>query len=176
AAFVLDQLADIEAADGAPSVQGRRAEAKTIRERLVEVLSEMRTSNPKLERNWWFLVTLAEAHFGLGVYGGGHYGEAGRLLNQAKGLGNIPDWEFRSTARQLATLCQLQHPGTSSPDDPAAKAASDVLEAFLGSAAARESAFLGKVGLALSGGGFRASLFHIGVLAKLAEMDVLRRV
>ena len=34
----------------------------------------------------------------------------------------------------------------------------------------------GKVGLALSGGGFRASLFHIGVLAKLAELDVLRHV
>jgi predicted acylesterase/phospholipase RssA len=37
-------------------------------------------------------------------------------------------------------------------------------------------AFLGKVGLALSGGGFRASLFHIGVLARLAEHDILRRV
>src|SRR5262249_2626693 len=32
------------------------------------------------------------------------------------------------------------------------------------------------VGLALSGGGFRASLFHIGVLARLAERDVLRHV
>ena len=38
------------------------------------------------------------------------------------------------------------------------------------------TAFLGKVGLALSGGGFRASLFHIGVLAKLAELDLLRHV
>jgi predicted acylesterase/phospholipase RssA len=35
---------------------------------------------------------------------------------------------------------------------------------------------LGKVGLALSGGGFRASLFHIGVLARLAELDILRHV
>src|SRR5215831_20077213 len=31
-------------------------------------------------------------------------------------------------------------------------------------------------GLALSGGGFRASLFHIGVLAKLAELDMLRNI
>ena len=38
------------------------------------------------------------------------------------------------------------------------------------------NAFLGKVGLSLSGGGFRASLFHIGVLARLAEQDILRRV
>lgn len=35
---------------------------------------------------------------------------------------------------------------------------------------------IGKVGLALSGGGFRASLFHIGVLHRLAEMDILRHV
>lgn len=34
----------------------------------------------------------------------------------------------------------------------------------------------GKVGLALSGGGFRAALFHVGVLARLAELRVLPRV
>jgi predicted acylesterase/phospholipase RssA len=33
-----------------------------------------------------------------------------------------------------------------------------------------------RLGLALSGGGFRASLFHIGVLARLAELDLLRAV
>ena len=33
-----------------------------------------------------------------------------------------------------------------------------------------------RLGLALSGGGFRASLFHIGVLARLAELDFLRHV
>src|SRR5919198_2487927 len=38
------------------------------------------------------------------------------------------------------------------------------------------SCYRGKVGLALSGGGFRASLFHLGVLSRLAEMDVLRSV
>lgn len=31
-------------------------------------------------------------------------------------------------------------------------------------------------GLALSGGGFRAALFHIGVLARLAELDLLRQI
>ena len=35
---------------------------------------------------------------------------------------------------------------------------------------------MAKLGLALSGGGFRASLFHIGVLARLAELDLLRSV
>ncbi len=33
-----------------------------------------------------------------------------------------------------------------------------------------------KLGLSLAGGGFRASLFHLGVLRRLAEMDVLRYV
>ncbi len=33
-----------------------------------------------------------------------------------------------------------------------------------------------RLGLALSGGGFRASFFHIGVLARLAEQDILRNV
>lgn len=34
----------------------------------------------------------------------------------------------------------------------------------------------GKFGIALSGGGFRAAFFHIGVLARLAEHDLLRHV
>jgi predicted acylesterase/phospholipase RssA len=33
-----------------------------------------------------------------------------------------------------------------------------------------------KLGLALSGGGFRASFFHLGVLHRLAELDILRHV
>lgn len=44
------------------------------------------------------------------------------------------------------------------------------------SKAAIESIFHGKIGLALSCGGFRASLFHTGVLARLAELDILRHV
>src|SRR2546428_3278101 len=34
----------------------------------------------------------------------------------------------------------------------------------------------GKLGLALSGGGHRAAFFHIGVLAKLAELGLLRPI
>jgi len=33
-----------------------------------------------------------------------------------------------------------------------------------------------KLGLALSGGGFRSALFHLGVLARLAELDLLRKI
>jgi len=38
------------------------------------------------------------------------------------------------------------------------------------------SKYDGGIGLALSGGGFRASFFHIGVLARLAECDMLRDI
>ena len=33
-----------------------------------------------------------------------------------------------------------------------------------------------RLGLALSGGGFRAAFFHLGVLARMAELDLLRQV
>jgi len=33
-----------------------------------------------------------------------------------------------------------------------------------------------RLGLALSGGGFRASFFHLGVLARLAELGLLRQI
>jgi len=42
--------------------------------------------------------------------------------------------------------------------------------------ALRTAEIAGKVGLALPGGEFRASFFHIGVLARLAELDFLRHV
>ncbi|PJG53332.1 hypothetical protein CVM73_20715 [Bradyrhizobium forestalis] len=182
AAFVLDQLAEIEAANEAPSVDERRAEAQKIREAIEAQLVPMRSNNPDLDREWWYLVTVAEALFGLRKYD-----DAKTWLTRAKSVRGTPDWEFRSTATQLATLAQLQQKGTPSPDSPEVLKASAVLDDFLElkvasksnaakSPAARESAFIGKVGLALSGGGFRASLFHIGVLARMAELDVLRRV
>jgi predicted acylesterase/phospholipase RssA/tetratricopeptide (TPR) repeat protein len=44
------------------------------------------------------------------------------------------------------------------------------------SSEALDNLYTGKIGLALSGGGFRASLFHIGVLAKLADLGILNRL
>ena len=85
-------------------------------------------------------------------------------------------WEYETTARQLAHLARIQNT-TDSAEDAAAR-----LEAAL--AALRkfftkyevDSAYSGKFGLGLSGGGFRAALFHLGVLARLAELDVLHRI
>jgi predicted acylesterase/phospholipase RssA len=171
AAFILDQLADIERAEAAPSAETRRYGARVIRETLATRLPPLLNSSPDLATNWWYLVTVAETFFGLA-----NYTEAAKWLQKAKALPEIPDWEFRSTAVQLATLHQLQQSASPTAPDPAGSEAARVLKEFLGSDAALTSAFVGKIGLALSGGGFRASLFHIGVLARLAELDLLRHV
>lgn len=52
----------------------------------------------------------------------------------------------------------------------------DILSIYSNAKDMIKSVRIGKIGLALSGGGFRASLFHIGVLKRLAELDILRHV
>ncbi|MDQ3135024.1 MAG: patatin-like phospholipase family protein, partial [Acidobacteriota bacterium] len=133
-----------------------------------------------LGQNWWFLVTIAEAYFGLG-----RYGEASEWLEQAKRhviVGGVPDWELETASRQLANLARLRAKSENISDAELEQSpAWATLKNFLeiegrDYAAGLRSAFVGKIGLGLSGGGFRASLFHIGVLAKLAERDLLRGV
>lgn len=178
AAFVLDLLAVEEEAQAAEagttseSAEVRRSEAANIRQRIVRALAAHEAD----ERPWWFLVTVAEAYFGLR-----RYGEARRWLRRARALPGPADWEYQTTALQLAALARL-HDESDLLEEPQgeegeAASAREVLREFLGEdEEAVRSSVVGKVGLALSGGGFRASLFHIGVLAKLAELDVLRRV
>jgi predicted acylesterase/phospholipase RssA/tetratricopeptide (TPR) repeat protein len=196
AAFVLDLLAHEAAREarlaGVPSATADqyRAEADVIRLELTEVLPSLarQPGASGLMNQWWFLGTVAEAFFGLG-----RYEEAGEWLQRAAGLSGVPSWKFESSARQLAALARLRLPEAGErakgsaeqgsgpemegPREQARAAASKVLERFLGgSAPGVRSAAIGRVGLALSGGGFRASFFHIGVLAYLAERDVLRSI
>ena len=115
-------------------------------------------------------MTIAEAYFGLGE---DYQDDARYWLKEAMAL-DLVDWEYGATARQLARLAFLQNGG--SPPDENSKTYR-TLKLFLNNdTAALRSIEIGKVGLALSGGGFRASLFHIGVLARLAEQDILRHV
>ena len=104
--------------------------------------------------------------------------EARSWLNTAQKVGDIPHWEFETTARQLTDLARLlEFEGTKTADDFAESEAGQVLLTFLGdSVSGLRSAYVGKVGLALSGGGFRAPLFHIGVLARLVELNLLRQI
>ncbi len=86
--------------------------------------------------------------------------------------------ELQQTLHE-ATLAQAEAAATDAEKirlASLARQAREVLREFLDHDTALEHCMIGKVGLALSGGGFRASLFHIGVLAKLADMDVLRHV
>ena len=176
-AFVLDVLADLEERQepGSPYARARRAEASRRREEIVAALRP--TVGPTAD--WWLLATLIEALIGLG-----REREATPLVQQAAALIDHEDpsrrpapWQVESTARQLAAVARLGR------DDETVEAfrespAGECLRELLGPdwAAGVESAWTGKIGLALSGGGFRAALFHIGVLARLAELDVLRRV
>ena len=152
AAFVEDILART---GDEPAARKRRAQE--LRERIVNEL-------PK-SGSWWNAATRAEALFGLG-----RYAEAASAVKE--NVRRPAPWELETTARQLATLAHLR---VERPlDDPEIRAFFD--ELLPGAADAAASAVTGKVGLALSGGGFRASFYHLGVLARLAELDVLRHL
>jgi predicted acylesterase/phospholipase RssA/MinD-like ATPase involved in chromosome partitioning or flagellar assembly len=186
AAFLLDVLAREEASEarkaGSESATAttRRDEARRIREELIRTLPPL-LDEPQygwLRDQWWFYATLAEAHFGLG-----QYEDAMRRLREGPPQADVPPWEFQSTIQQLGDLVQLHADfqelmpkyALKLPLDP--DRARGALREFLGPfAPAVERVVAGKLGLALSGGGFRASLFHIGVLACLAERDVLRHI
>ena len=158
AAFMQDLLAH---ASGAGADAGH--EAQRIREKILSELTPLEAVEP--DKQWWNAATRAEALFGLG-----RYAEAAAAI---KAVPKRPEpWRLQTTAQQLATLAHLRekHPLEN-------KDIQTFFEALLpGAAQAARSAVIGKVGLALSGGGFRASFYHLGVLARLAELDVLRHV
>ena len=173
AAFVLDLLAredeDDLAVVGASRnrIDERRAEARRIREDISEHVL------PAESRDWWDAVTHVEAHLGLG-----RYDRAKECARQAAALRardtTIAPWQLESTARQLAALASMRLDHGQAFTESEAGAV--VTELFAPSTGGLPSLAQGKVGLALSGGGFRASFFHIGVAAALAERDALRHV
>ncbi|MCI0434163.1 MAG: patatin-like phospholipase family protein [Gemmatimonadetes bacterium] len=197
AAFVMDLLAGLEerqaseAGGWSDSARQRRERAREIRERLLEVLPSLPSREGKawLRTAWRFHATIVEAQFGLGRY-------ADALQSIRTGLAEareIDDWELDSTMMQLASIVHQRMEARDAGTQAQAKAAGiPVLAELIAERARRaglavpadtaparrlaESVTLGKLGLALSGGGFRASFFHLGVLARLAELDLLRRV
>lgn len=184
AAYVLNLLGSLDQAEGQQTglvselAATRRQEAKHIREEIIATLPPLveQPATAWLKNEWWFFATVAEAYFGLGRENSDLYKEARSWLQQGAHLPKA--WERESTARQLATLARLQAGAAGGTGTIEGSPAWDVVRDFLGADYANglRGIFLGKVGLALSGGGFRASLFHIGVLARLAEVDILRHV
>jgi predicted acylesterase/phospholipase RssA len=152
AAFLHDLLASLE-----DDPTRRTVKAKSIRERIA---SELPVTN-----SWFNAATRAEAFFGLG-----RYEEAGKAIDSA--IARPQPWELRTTVTQLAHLAQLQDPNVICK--PVVKQFFETL--LPGRANVVAGLGMGKVGLALSGGGFRASYYHLGVLAKLAERDMLKHV
>jgi predicted acylesterase/phospholipase RssA len=167
----------------------RRAEADRIREEIIAQAPAL-AGEPHDPYRRWPAVTVAEAYFGLGRYDAAEEW----LMKTADlhdklvkdGAEGFSDWEWESTLRQLASLARMKAGAAADAEELKGelKRPGEVLSNFMqrkfgpggDTTAAVRTAFLGKVGLGLSGGGFRASIFHIGVLAKLAELDVLRRV
>jgi tetratricopeptide (TPR) repeat protein len=162
AAYVLDLLARLEEKEAAEtgstssSAQARRERAQQIRHTLVEVLPDLpsREGNAWLEDQWWFPVTVAEAHFGVG-----DYTKASAWLTRAKRLiDKTPPWEVESTAVQLASLAQLR---PKAQEDTLPLEQSEgwrVLEKFLDNRAdAVRTIFSGRLGLGLSGGGVQGA-------------------
>ncbi len=164
AAFIYDMLAFI-----GERPAGNRDRARTIRRAIVDELKPPAElpEHSFLNQGWWYRATLAEAHFGLG-----NFGAAKRLLQEAVAQPDVAYWEYETTASQLLDLAWIQDElGRGTRKD-----VMEVLEVLTETSANLDSVLTGKVGLALSGGGFRASFFHLGVLARLAELDVLRHV
>jgi predicted acylesterase/phospholipase RssA/tetratricopeptide (TPR) repeat protein len=174
AAFALDLLAYLSPLDA----QQRREGAQKIRREIVQLVPDMVKTDAWLADAWFYYSTVGEAYFGLGEFDKAYEWLVTKPAAEAV---TPPDWEFETTARQLANLVRVQN-----GDDFSETRAWREFMKFLGesplgkggdaSADAVARSFKGKVGLALSGGGFRASLFHLGVLARLAELDWLRRV
>jgi hypothetical protein len=147
--------------------------ARNLRRELLERLPGLLQASGRNE-DYWFVATLAEVHFGLE-----QYDFAAGQLERAMGF-KPADWMQKTTAFQFVNLARVQQVKPPKPDELNPQnwhAAWRVIAILLG----RDTlnvvlASRGKVGLALSGGGFRATLFHLGVLARLAECNVLRSV
>jgi predicted acylesterase/phospholipase RssA len=154
AAFIEDLLA---AAGDRPAE--RRERAKKLRERIQRDLPASGT--------WFNAATRAEALFGLGKYD-----EATEVLRHVGANTKRAPWELRTMAEQLAQLAYLREERPL--EHPAIRMFFETL--LPGASDAIRSVVIGKVGLALSGGGFRASFYHLGVLACLAERDILRDI
>lgn len=149
AAFVADALAHER--DGDADLTDTAEQIRT------EIVAKMPQDDE------WSAPTRGEALFGLG-----RYSEARDELEKAATTKEL--WRQETTTRQLAALARLHGKAHDS----------EAREALLALVGGNEGAVprldLGKIGIALSGGGYRASLFHIGVLARLAECRVLRHV
>ena len=182
AAFILDLLANrahgIARRNGTSSdeAQHLQKQAKDLRQQMAEQIPAWLTeiNDATVENQFWPQVTLAEVHFGLQ-----DYEKAGEWLTKADVI-HADNWKKQTLFTQLLHIARLQGIAIPKEQDHVSDwhPAWQTLPLIVGEEYARRAILSdwGKVGLALSGGGFRASFFHLGVMARLAEMDALRGV
>lgn len=167
AAFVLDLMDSLESDEfRAASTPGLKPHTSTLAQQLRrEIIERVPAGTDDL----WALASRAEAHFGLE-----EYAQARQCIE--RGLARSPeDWMQESLMLQMLAIARLQAELDGRPMEETSPAW-QCLEPLLPEGTTPADFTRGKVGLALSGGGFRASFFHLGVLAKLAEAGLLRRV
>ena len=169
AAFIMDLLVSHLPVDE-PAAKTTREAAQQIRSEIVPVLKDA-PKDKDFVADQWYYAKLTEAYLGSGDYP--HAKEAAEKIDRDK----LKKWELETMARQFTQIARLQAQKEGKSEEIETSDAWSVVKVLLGGNATAALSFLrGKVGLALSGGGFRASLYHIGVLASLAEQDMLRHV
>jgi hypothetical protein len=151
-------LQDLLAAHG-DRPDERRTLAAELRKMIVEKVD--------VKKGWWSGASVAEAQLGLG-----DYAAAAETMQNANAFRPEEPWKVQTTARQFATLDRLREKSPLENKD----IKSLLVSVVPGTQDAVQSWSIDKVGLALSGGGFRASFYHLGVLARLAELNVLKHV
>ncbi len=178
AAFLLDQLASLNQESGSwPGDLARLQEnpqehARKIRGEVLDLVERHFPPEDPWRNEWWVTHTRIEAYFGLR-----DFARATKEFENYNQQHKAADWQVESSLKQLVGLARI-HGYLGSAGDTTTKAqAMKCLETVLGK---RDPNLIlvadYKVGLALSGGGLRASFYEIGVLAALAEYDLLRHV
>ncbi|MBY0540477.1 MAG: patatin-like phospholipase family protein, partial [Campylobacterales bacterium] len=135
--------------------------SKSLEDKAVEIRNNIivefdREEMSTREDALWIKHTLAQAYLGVG--------DIENCKEKLKESNNIKndDWETHTTYKHLKQLSDLRN-----IDDL------HFLECLSPNS---DYISFDKKGLALSGGGFRASFFHLGTLAKLAELNILRDI
>jgi hypothetical protein len=145
---------------------------------------------------YFVYATLIEAYFGIF-----EFEKAILAMEKMCGLKNVNKWKTRSAAKQLIAINELQDKVFRHLDEQ--KISDSFLDLYKKSKDSKEikngiiTTLLygsaqpavvtgtnarfpepkkGKYGIGLSGGGHRAALYHIGVLASLAEYDLLKQL
>lgn len=192
AAYLLDILASraravaVRTQTSFQEANGFADQATDLRQNLVRhvptLWEQTKDSGLSPDQDYWHLMTMAEIHFGLE-----QWTEAQTYLRKVLNLWNAQnpqtettqDWQKETSFTQLANIAKVrQYP---LPQKQTALSSWHESWQTIATVAGEAKVFAlsrdrGKVGLALSGGGIRASLYHLGVLARLAEAGVLSSV